>query len=42
MSLQDPGAFGALTNQYNALTLGGSGASANYTRIIQLGLRLRF
>jgi hypothetical protein len=43
MSLQDQGDFGALDQgQYNALTLGGSGASANYTRIIQLGLRLRF
>jgi hypothetical protein len=34
--------FGALTGQYNALTLGGAGASANYTRIIQLGLRVSF
>jgi hypothetical protein len=43
MSLQDPGDFGALDQgQYNALTLGGSGASANYTRIIQLGMRFRF
>jgi len=42
VSLADPGDFGALEGQYGALTLGGSGASANYTRIIQLGLRLRF
>ena len=34
--------FGGLTGQYNALTLGGTGASANYTRIIQLGLRVSF
>jgi hypothetical protein len=42
MNLQDPGDFGALEGQYGALALGGSGASANFTRIIQLGLRLRF
>jgi hypothetical protein len=42
VSLADPGDFGALEGQYGALTLGGSGASANYTRIIQLGLRFRF
>lgn len=41
-SLQDPADFGALEGQFNALTLGGSGASANYTRIIQLGVRVHF
>jgi hypothetical protein len=30
------------SQQYNALTLGGAGASVNYTRIIQLGLRVYF
>jgi hypothetical protein len=42
LNLQNPAAFGAITGQYNAITLGGAGASANYTRIIQLGLRLYF
>ncbi len=42
MDLQDPGDFGALEGQYNALALGGAGASPNYTRIVQLGLRLFF
>jgi hypothetical protein len=42
MSLQDPQDFGVLSGQYGALTLGGAGASANYTRIVQLGLRLHF
>jgi hypothetical protein len=42
MNLQDPQDFGVLGGQYGASTLGGSGASANYTRIIQLGLRLHF
>jgi len=42
MNLLDPADFGALNGQYGALTLGGSGASANYTRIIQIGLRLHF
>ena len=42
MNLQDPQDFGVLSGQYGALTLGGAGASANYTRIIQLGLRLHF
>jgi len=42
LAINDPGDFGALEGQYGALTLGGAGASANYTRIIQLGLRLRF
>ena len=41
-AINDPGDFGALEGQYGAQTLGGAGASANYTRIIQLGLRLRF
>jgi len=31
-----------LSSQYNAQTLGGAGASANYTRIIQIGLRVYF
>ena len=42
MNLQDPNNFGVLSGQYNAQTLGGFGAAANYTRIIQLGLRLSF
>lgn len=42
MNLQDPADFGVLSGQYGALTLGGSGASPNYTRIIQLGLRVHF
>jgi hypothetical protein len=42
LNLQDPADFGTITGQYNALTLGGSDASANYTRIIQIGLRLSF
>jgi hypothetical protein len=42
MNIQDPGDWGALYGQYDAKALGGSGASANYTRIIQLGLRFRF
>ncbi|HTQ54789.1 MAG TPA: carboxypeptidase-like regulatory domain-containing protein [Bryobacteraceae bacterium] len=42
VNLQDPLNFGVIGGQYGALTLGGSGASANYTRIIQLGLRLHF
>jgi hypothetical protein len=41
-SLQNPNAFGVLSGQYNAATLGGAGASANYTRIIQVGLRVHF
>jgi hypothetical protein len=41
-SLSDPGDFGALEGQYGALALGGAGASANYTRILQFGLRLYF
>lgn len=42
LNLQDPADFGVLSGQYGALTLGGSGASANYTRIIQIGLRVHF
>ena len=41
-AINDPADFGVLGGQYGALTLGGSGASANYTRVIQLGLRVRF
>jgi hypothetical protein len=41
-SLQNPANFGVLNGQYNAATLGGAGASANYTRIIQIGLRVSF
>ncbi len=42
LSLQDPADFGALESQYNGLGLGGGGASANFTRIIQLGVRVHF
>jgi hypothetical protein len=42
VNLQDPNNFGVLSGQYNALTLGGAGASANFTRLIQLGLRFYF
>jgi hypothetical protein len=42
LNLQDPADFGVLNGQYNALALGGGGASANYTRIIQLGVRFYF
>jgi hypothetical protein len=42
MNIKDPADFGALEGQYGALALGGAGASANYTRIIQLGLRVHF
>ena len=48
LNLQNQAAFGVLGAgnpngaQYGALTLGGSGASANYTRIIQIGLRVHF
>jgi len=41
-SLQNQAGFGVSSGQYNPATLGGAGASANYTRIIQLGLRLHF
>lgn len=48
LSLQDPAVFGVMGAanpngaQFNPITLGGTGASANYTRIIQLGLRIHF
>ena len=42
LNLQDPQAFGVLSGQYNALGLGGNGATGEYTRIIQLGVRIRF
>ena len=42
VNLQNPAGFGVLSSQYNPATLGGSGASANYTRIIQIGLRVSF
>ena len=41
-NLQNPANFGVLSSQYNAATLGGAGAAANYTRIIQIGLRVYF
>jgi len=41
-SLQNPNGFGVLSGQYNPATLGGAGASANYTRIIQIGVRIHF
>ncbi|MGA8027003.1 MAG: hypothetical protein WB992_07645, partial [Bryobacteraceae bacterium] len=42
VNLQNPAGFGVLTGQYNALGLGGGGAAGEYTRIIQLGIRVRF
>jgi hypothetical protein len=42
LSLQDPGGFGVLGGQYNGLGLGGGGSSPNFTRIIQLGVRVHF
>jgi hypothetical protein len=42
LNLQDPADFGALESQYNGLGLGGHGASANFTRNIQLGVRVHF
>jgi hypothetical protein len=42
VNLQDPKDFGVLSGQYNALGLGGNGATGEYTRIIQLGVRIRF
>lgn len=49
LNLQDPADFGQLgpspvssTGQYNALGLGGNGATGEYTRIVQLGVRVRF
>jgi hypothetical protein len=43
-NLQDPADFGVLSGQYNALAIGSGGgvAGANYTRILQLGLRFFF
>lgn len=43
-SLQDPNNFGVLSGQYNPLSLGGNNslANANFTRVIQLGVRFRF
>jgi hypothetical protein len=42
LNLQDPADFGAIEGQYNAKALGGQGASAEYTRIVQIGLRVSF
>jgi hypothetical protein len=42
LNLQDQANFGYVATQFNAQTLGGSLASANYTRIIQVGLRVYF
>jgi hypothetical protein len=43
LNLQDPADFGALNGQYGALALGNApGANPNYTRIIQLGVRIHF
>ncbi len=44
LNLQDRLDFGALNSQYGALALGsGAGVSgANYTRIIQVGVRFYF
>jgi hypothetical protein len=47
LCLQDPADWGVLNTQYNAIALGGNVASsstqfAQYTRIIQLGVRIRF
>ncbi len=42
LDLQDPADFGVLGGQFNALPLSGAGASANFTRVIQLGLRIHF
>jgi hypothetical protein len=42
VNLQDPANFGVLSGQYGANTLGGAGAAANYTRLIQVGLRVYF
>ncbi len=44
VNLQDPSNFGVVGGQYGALALGaGAGVSgANYTRIIQVGLRFYF
>ena len=43
LNLQDPADFGSLNYQYGALALGNApGAAAEYTRIVQLGVRIRF
>jgi len=45
LNLQDPADFGTLNGtavEYNSITLGGSDASTNYTRIVQIGLRVSF
>jgi hypothetical protein len=48
LNLRDPANFGTpstgtgVARQYDAQTLGRSPASANYTRIIQVGLRVYF
>ena len=48
LNLQNPAVFGVMGianpngAQFNPITLGGTGASANYTRIIQLGIRIHF
>ena len=42
LNLQDPANFGVLGGQYGANTLGGAGAAANYTRLIQVGVRAYF
>ncbi len=42
VNLQNPAGFGVLSGQYNALGLGGNGATGEYTRIIQLGVRIHF
>jgi hypothetical protein len=43
LNLQDPADFGALEGQYVALALGNApGSAANYTRIIQLGVRIHW
>ncbi len=44
VNLQDPANFGVIGGQYNALALGSGGgvSGTNYTRIIQVGVRLYF
>jgi hypothetical protein len=41
-SIVDPADFGTLTGQFNALGLAGGTAGQNYTRVMQLGLRVSF
>ncbi len=41
LNLQDQADFGTITGQYNTISLG-SGGGGNYTRVIQLGLRVSF